>query len=142
MPGNCAPIGVNTLMTPQPCCRDGGLSGQLGVKSTPVTDPMNRLFALLITLSLCACSWTGERFEHRAGGDPSGAAVEVFVKSNHDGLISDIRSGDGPFLDDALALANVPLADRPARALQLRGNVDLYAVSPSALVSTLLLYGG
>lgn len=69
-------------------------------------------------------------------------AVEAFVKTNHVALSAEIAAGAGPTLERAFDVAGVPLADRPARRVQLGGDAGLYAASPAALVAALLAYGG
>lgn len=68
-------------------------------------------------------------------------AVEFFVKDNHARLMSEINRGDGPYLDEAIALAGVPQATRAALKLDLRGDRALYNTSADALVTTLMSYG-
>jgi hypothetical protein len=68
-------------------------------------------------------------------------AVEVAVKSAYPGIIAEIEAGGGPSLLRALDEAGVPPQDRPARLVQLRGDLGLYDANPGALVTALLLYG-
>jgi hypothetical protein len=68
--------------------------------------------------------------------------VEVFVKSNFDAVIADIAAGGGPVLTQAMTTAAIPVRDHPARALQLRADLPLYAGTPGALVTALMVYGG
>lgn len=69
-------------------------------------------------------------------------AVEVFVKTNHPALMAEIEAGGGPTLSQAMELAGIPEADRPARTIQLRADRALYADNPGALVVALMVYGG
>ncbi|MCP1169391.1 hypothetical protein [Limimaricola litoreus] len=69
-------------------------------------------------------------------------AVELAVKGNFGPVISDITAGGGPALERAFDAAGVPISDRPARRLQLSGDLELYEVNPGALVTSLLLWGG
>lgn len=68
--------------------------------------------------------------------------VEVIVKSNFDAIVSDIASGGGPTLTEAMETAGIPPRDRPARIIQLRSNLRLYQSNPGALVTALMVYGG
>ena len=68
-------------------------------------------------------------------------AVEVAVKGAYPGIIEEIEAGGGPSLLRALDEAGVPPQDRPARLVQLRGDLGLYDANPGALVTALLLYG-
>lgn len=69
-------------------------------------------------------------------------AVEIAVKAEFPALIADISRGGGPALERAFDAAAVPPADRPARRLQLSGDLGLYESNPGALVTSLLLWGG
>lgn len=66
--------------------------------------------------------------------------VEVLVKSNYAAIMADIRSGGGPALSAAFDTAGVPIADRPARIIQLQSDIALYQASPGALVTALMVY--
>ena len=68
-------------------------------------------------------------------------AVEFFVKDNHPRIMSDIARGQGAYLDEAITLAQVPMAAREALKLELRGDRTLYANSPAASVTVLMGYG-
>lgn len=68
------------------------------------------------------------------------ARVEVLVKSNHEALLEQIVTG-GPLLEAAFDTARVPTSDRPARQIQLAGDIGLYQSSPGALVTALMVYG-
>jgi hypothetical protein len=68
-------------------------------------------------------------------------AVEVAVKSAYPGILDEIEAGAGPNLSRALDAAGVPAQDRPARLIQLRGDLGLYEANPGALVTALTLYG-
>lgn len=67
--------------------------------------------------------------------------VEIIVKSNYDAIRRDIRDGGGPVLDKAMDAAGVPVPERPARITQMRGDMNIYANSPGALVTALMVYG-
>jgi len=67
--------------------------------------------------------------------------VEIAVKSSFDRIIPDIRAGGGPAISTAMETAGVPLAERPARITQLRGDIGLYEDNPGALVTALMVYG-
>jgi hypothetical protein len=67
--------------------------------------------------------------------------VELLVKTNHAALLEQIAAGQGPLLTEALDTAGVPPSDRPARVLQLQGDLSLYTANPEALVVALMLYG-
>ncbi|WP_296427829.1 hypothetical protein [Yoonia sp.] len=67
--------------------------------------------------------------------------VEIIVKANFAEISRDIRAGGGPVLTRAMVAAGIPPADRPTRLIQLQSNFGLYAQSPGALVTTLMLYG-
>lgn len=69
-------------------------------------------------------------------------AVELFVKTNHPALITEIAAGGGQTLTQAMDTANIPLEDRPARQVQLQSNLGLYEVNPGALITALMVYGG
>lgn len=115
--------------------------------------PRSALPLLLLLLAACA---SGESnglpvlfpgFEiGRAATDPAYAqrrgAVELFVKTNHVALLTEIAAGGGPALARAFDLAGVPAADRPARIIQLEGDRGLYEANPGALISALMVYGG
>ena len=68
-------------------------------------------------------------------------AVEVAVKAAYPGILDKIEAGTGPNLQSALEAAGVPPGDRPARLIQLRGDLGLYESNPGALVAALMLYG-
>ena len=68
-------------------------------------------------------------------------ATELAVKGDLAAVLADIDAGGGPALTRAFDAARVPPADRPARALQLDGDLGLYTANPGALVSALLLWG-
>ncbi len=68
--------------------------------------------------------------------------VEVIVKSGFPAIIGDIENGGGPVLNDAMETARIPENDRPARILQMQGDLELYRTNPGALVVALMVYGG
>jgi len=68
-------------------------------------------------------------------------AVEFFVKDNHPRIVSDIAMGGGAYLDEAIALAKVSSGSRDALKIDLRGDHQIYASSPDALVIALMRNG-
>ncbi|MGR3463939.1 hypothetical protein [Limimaricola sp.] len=74
--------------------------------------------------------------------DARRGAVEIAVKADFAAVIADIVAGGGPALERAFDAAGVPQSDRPARRLQLSGDLGLYESNPGALVTALLLWGG
>lgn len=68
-------------------------------------------------------------------------AVELAVKTGFPSILDEIAAGTGPNLEAALNAARVPMTDRPARVLQLQGDLGLYNDNPGALVTSLLIYG-
>ena len=104
---------------------------------------MVRSALLVALLALSACT---QRLNVGALLDPAGAqrrgTVELAVKSAHPTILDEIEAGGGPNLSRAMDAAGVPVGDRPARVLQLRGDLGLYAANPGALVTALMLYGG
>ncbi|SDE08869.1 hypothetical protein [Limimaricola pyoseonensis] len=69
-------------------------------------------------------------------------AVELAVKGDFAALLGDIEAGGGPALTRAFDAAGVPGTDRPARLLQMQGDLGLYQTNPGALTTALLLWGG
>jgi hypothetical protein len=67
--------------------------------------------------------------------------VEVIVKSNFPGILTEIEDGGGPNLTEAMETARIPQNDRPARVLQMQGDLALYQANPGALVVALMVYG-
>ncbi len=68
-------------------------------------------------------------------------AVELAVKGNFQAILTDIRAGGGPALTAAFDAAGVPASDRPARLIQLQGDIPVYNSNPGALVTSMLLWG-
>ena len=66
--------------------------------------------------------------------------VEVFVKSNHSAILSDIAVGGGDTVARAMDIAGISTADRPARLIQMRTDLALYETSAEALVVALMVY--
>lgn len=97
------------------------------------------LFAL-VGLSACASGLDLGSLANPADTQRRGA-VEVAVKGAYPRILSEIEVGGGADLQRALDAAGVPLEDRPARLIQLRGDLSLYETNPGALVAALLLYG-
>lgn len=114
--------------------------------------PVIRSLALPTLLALAACTGGPGGGRLGLGGlnvsglvDPAASqrrgAVEVAVKSAFPGILDDIDAGGGQSLSRAFDAAGVPPDDRPARLLQLRGDLGLYRSNPGALVAALMLYG-
>lgn len=106
---------------------------------------MHRLLILL--LPLCACTNGMNPLQstlmtpaEAAAHTERRAQVEVFVKTNHPAIMNDIVMGGGPALTQAMQIAGIPVAQHPARALQLQSDAGLYQSAPGALVTTLMLY--
>lgn len=82
----------------------------------------------------------------RAATDPGYAqrrgAVELYVKTNLEALLTGIATGGSAEVSHAFDLAGIPAADRPARLIQLERDRGLYEANPGALVSALMVYGG
>ena len=68
-------------------------------------------------------------------------AVEIAVKSSYPDILDEIEQGGGPAISGAMDAARIAPGDRPARLLQLQGDLGLYEANPGALVSALMLYG-
>lgn len=90
---------------------------------------------------LLPISGLGTAFENATYNQRRGR-VEVFVKTNHDTLLKDIKNGGGKTLTQAMALANIPQQDRATRITQLQGDLGLYTDNVGALVVALMVYGG
>ena len=98
------------------------------------------LLAALFTLSACTGGLNLGAVVNPAEAQRRGA-VEVAVKGAFPGILDEIEVGAGPNLVRAMDAAGVPPQDRPARVIQLRGDLGLYEANPSALVTALMLYG-
>lgn len=106
--------------------------------------------SLLSVLILAGCTAGGNPFNLPASAltDPAEnaiytqrrGAVEVIVKSDFDGIIADIQAGGGPTLTRAFDAAGIPPAERATRAFQLNNDLALYAGSPGALVTAIMVY--
>lgn len=103
---------------------------------------MIRSLLLVTALALSGC---GQGLDFRAALSPAEAqrrgAVEVEVKSSWPVLVQEIEAGGGPMLSRAMDAAGVPVQDRSARIIQLKGDLGLYEANPAALVTALMLYG-
>ncbi|WP_394177110.1 hypothetical protein [Yoonia maritima] len=66
--------------------------------------------------------------------------VEVYVKTNHPALLTDISNEGGPHITEAMDIARIPVSERPARLIQLKSDIGLYETSPEALVVALMVY--
>jgi len=67
--------------------------------------------------------------------------VEIAVKSSWPNVLDEIEDGNGPNLSAAMNAARIPEVDRPARVLQLQGDLPLYVGQPENLVVALMVYG-
>lgn len=67
--------------------------------------------------------------------------VELEVKDRFGEVLANIETGGGPALTRALDAAAVPSDERPARILQLQGDIEVYRGNPDALITQLLLFG-
>ncbi|SLN15047.1 hypothetical protein [Pseudooctadecabacter jejudonensis] len=67
------------------------------------------------------------------------AKVEVFVKTNHPALMSDLRAGGGPTLTAAFDLANVPASVRAPHTLQMQSDAALYQTNYAALITAIMV---
>ncbi|MBB3710908.1 hypothetical protein FHS00_000461 [Limimaricola variabilis] len=109
---------------------------------------MRAMFSLPLLVLLAACApgaLPGLRptlLPATAQDNARRGAVELAVKGNFGAVLNDIEAGGGPALERAFDAAAVPLSDRPARRLQLGGDLGLYETNPGALVTSLLLWGG
>ena len=65
--------------------------------------------------------------------------VEIFVKTNHPALISDIRAGGGATLTEAFDIANVPQAVRGPHVGQLQSELALYSGNIEALIVAIMV---
>ena len=92
----------------------------------------------LFTLPLSGLSTAAENavYNERRG------RVEVFVKTNHDVLLRQIAQGGGAELSEVMDIAGIPVGDRPARLIQMQGDLGLFRNSPDALIVSLMVYGG
>lgn len=104
---------------------------------------------LTAALSLAACSpgaATAPTDGLRGLFDPAladrRAATELAVKESWPAILSEIEAGGGPALERAYDAAGVPVADRPARTLQLSGDLGLYSENPGALTVALSSFSG
>lgn len=68
--------------------------------------------------------------------------VEVFVKTNHPALISDIQRGGGVTLTQAFDIADVPASVRAPHTLQLQSDFALYSNNLDALVVAIMVVSG
>ena len=68
--------------------------------------------------------------------------VEVFVKTHHPALISDLRAGGGVTLTQAFDIAKVPQAVRAPHTLQMQSDLQLYESNLEALVIAIMVVNG
>lgn len=109
--------------------------------------------ALFIPLALVLSACADSRFElynpfngNPINLDPQGyaerrAMVELEVKDRFPEVLRDIETGAGPDLSRAMDAAAIPTEERPARILQLQGDLEIYRGNPDALITQLLLFG-
>lgn len=90
---------------------------------------------LLLPISGLATAAENAAYNQRRG------QVELLVKTNYPEILQEIDAGGGPTLWQAMQIARIPLEDRPARITQLQGDKQIYAGSPGALVTALMVYG-
>ncbi len=112
-----------------------------------VKIPMRYIWFSLLTLPACAEDvWLPipgiATPEETTAYSENRGAVELFVKTNYDAILTQIDAGNGPQLNEAFNLADVPENERPARVLQLQSDLPLYNENPGALVTALTVYGG
>lgn len=93
-------------------------------------------FGTLFTLPVNAVTSASENaiYTQRRG------EVELIVKSDFDGIITDIQTGGGDTLTAAFDAAGVPDTERATRAFQLNTDIALYANNPGALVTAIMVY--
>lgn len=65
--------------------------------------------------------------------------VEIFVKTNHPAIITDLESGGGPTLTQAFDLAQVPIAIRAPHTLQMQSDLQLYRANLGATVVAIMV---
>ena len=70
------------------------------------------------------------------------ARVSRHVAAHHPALMAEIAAGSGPHLTQAMDLARVKAADRPALIRRLQQDRALYAADPEALIVALMVHGG
>ena len=66
--------------------------------------------------------------------------VEIFVKTNHPAIVTDIQNGGGQTVNEAMDIAEIRAGDRPARLIQLKSDIGTYQNSPDALIVALMVY--
>jgi hypothetical protein len=101
---------------------------------------MIRLILVTLLLASCAPGLDFAGLTNPASAQRRGA-VELAVKGDFPAILDEIEAGAGPNLLNAFDAAGVPAGDRPARVVQLRGDLGLYQANPGALVTALLLFG-
>ena len=65
--------------------------------------------------------------------------VELFVKTNHPALMTDIQRGGGATLEQAYDIAGAPNAIRPEHTLHLQSDRALYAANLEALIVAIMV---
>ena len=98
------------------------------------SEPSHLGNPLLLPLSGLSTAAGNAAYNQRRG------RVELIVKSSFPGIIGEIRNGGGPALTEAMNAAGIPASDRPARILQMQGDLPIYAGNPDALVVALMVY--
>lgn len=102
-----------------------------------MTPPRALVFTLALALAAPACAPV-----NLADIEARGSATELVVKTNWPAILGEIQAGKGPALSNALAAAEVPQAERPARILQLQGDLPGFTDNLGALIAALVSYGG
>lgn len=90
---------------------------------------------LLLPISAIGNGIENAAYQQRRG------QVEVIVKSNFPDILDEISIGSGDTLTSAMNAANIRGEERPARILQMQGDLMLYQNNPEALVVALMVYG-
>lgn len=90
---------------------------------------------LLLPISGIGTAVQNAAYDRRRG------QVELIVKSNFPGILDEISAGGGAHINSAMDAAGIPESDRPARMMQMQGDLSLYAQNPGALVVALMVYG-
>ena len=67
--------------------------------------------------------------------------VSAHVKAHHEEIVTDIEQGNGPHLQQGIALARVAPARQPQLLAALRKDLALYRSDPEALVVALMVHG-
>jgi hypothetical protein len=106
----------------------------LGILCGCSADPNHVGNPLLLPFSAVSTGIGNAVYSHRRG------QVEIYVKTHHTAIVTDIANGGGDNISQAMDIAGVPDQDRPARLIQLRSDQALYQTSPEALITALMVY--